>query len=103
MNDTTGGLAPQQGALPQQGAAVSLADGCYLINLTPAKSSSYAYAGTLRVESTSGRTLASGDFYRRFFATEALTPLPDPKGGIPTFPVADYRYYLNITAIDPAA
>src|SRR5262245_48378473 len=105
MNDTTGGLAPQQSALPQQGAAVCLADGCYLINYTPANSTSFAYAGTLRVESTSGRTLASGDFYRRFFDSEtgALTAMPDPKAGIPTFPIANYRYFLNVTGIDPAA
>ena len=106
MDVATGGPAPQQGALPQQPtAAASLPDGCYMINYTPANSSVFAYAGTLRVESTTGRTQASGDFYRRFLDLNAgaLTPMPDPKAGIPAFPIADYRYYLDVTAIDPTA
>jgi hypothetical protein len=76
-------------------------DGCYLINYTPANSTSFGYAGTLRVESTTGRVHASGDFYRRSFDFNAgaLMPISDPKGGVPTFPIADYRYYLDVTAI----
>ena len=106
MEVVTGGSTPQESGLPQQAdASASLPDGCYLINYTPANSGVFAYAGTLRVESTTGRTQASGDFYRRFLDlnTGALTPTPDPKAGIPAFPIADYRYYLDVTAIDPTA
>ena len=29
--------------------------------------------------------------------------MPDPKAGVPAFPIADYRYYLDVTAVDPTA
>jgi hypothetical protein len=106
MDAVTGGPVPQQSALPQQAtAATPLTDGCYLINYTPGNSTSFAYAGTLRVESTTGRVHASGDLYRRSFDSNAgaLTPMPDPKAGVPAFPIADYCYYLDVTAIDPSA
>jgi hypothetical protein len=104
MNDATGGLAPQQSALPQQGAAVRLADGCYLINYTPFTNSlSLAFSGTLRIETTAECMLASGDLYRRVFDenAHAMPPLPDPKAGIPIFPIGEYRYYLRVIDIDP--
>src|SRR5215813_9648292 len=96
--DTVSGMA-------QHSAVATLVDGCYLINYTPAISTIFGYAGTLRVESVTGQVHASGDFYRRpfDFNAGALMPMPDPKAGIPTFPIADYRYYLDVTAIDPTA
>ena len=55
MDAVTGGPVPQQSALPQQATAVTpFTDRCYLINYTPANSTSFAYAGTLQVELTTG-------------------------------------------------
>jgi hypothetical protein len=107
MDDGSDGSSSQPGASPEKAAAaLALTDGCYLINYTSAVSpATVGYAGTLRVESKTGQTRASGDFYRRSFDLDAgaMAPIPDPKTGVPTFPIADYRYYLGVTAIDPTA
>ena len=110
----TGGLAPRRQASPllpdpvpdtpqQRAGAPPLADGCYLIHYTPtlAFSLPLAYEGTLRVETKTGRAIASGDLYERLFdlTTDPLTFVssPDPKAGIPIFPIDRYRCYLRVT------
>ena len=94
--------APRQdrGSLP-------VADGCHLITFitfVPKNKEPQRYVGTLRVETTSGRPLASGDLYDRPFDLDADPPgpqaLPDPAQGIPIFPLASYRYYLRVTRIE---
>lgn len=99
-------LLPDPDAAPQRAAATRLPpDGCYLVDFRPTNPPVgffIAYVGTLRVESTSGRVIASGDLYDReidLTSDDNFTPLPDLAAGIPIFPLASYRYYLRVTAI----
>jgi hypothetical protein len=116
MGPATGNTAPGRQAVPplpdagraapqpRASGAPPVADGCYLIHYTPEMAFSFAlaYEGTLRVETTTGRTIASGDLYERSFdamagESGAFAPSPDPKAGIPIFPIDRYRYYLRVT------
>jgi hypothetical protein len=87
--------------MPQGGHECALLPGCYLINYMPTATFDLAYEGTLRVETTAGRTTASGDLYQRLFDEQAnpvgFVSSPDPKAGIPIFPIKHYRYYLRVT------
>ena len=111
MGVASSGFAPRRQALPplpdrvsatpqgRAGGGPSLMDGSYLINYVPSATFGLAYEGTLRVETTTGRIIASGDFYQRLFddQAEGFVPSPDPKSGIPIFPIKRYRYYLRVT------
>jgi hypothetical protein len=59
------------------------------------------YDGTLRVEASSERMVASGDLYARKFDFDAVDffPGPEPQAGIPILPIDSYRYYLRVTRI----
>jgi hypothetical protein len=80
-----------------------LADGCYLIHFTPtdpaAVGSALGYEGTLRVETTTGRAIASGDLYQRALddSGQFKQIRRHPNDGIPIFPIGQYRYYLRVT------
>ena len=96
------GAAPRLEPLP-------LVDGCYFIRFTPTSPSAHSdgrsYEGTLRLETKTGRPIASGDLYQRVFdpntAFGTFGPPPDPKAGIPIFPIASWRYYLRVTDVLP--
>lgn len=84
----------------------SLHSGCYLINYSPNVDAMVSYDGTLRVDTATGRLIASGDLYQRDIVVPddsgspiALAPPPDPAAGIPIFPIKFYRYYLRVTQI----
>ena len=77
-------LTPQPSPPPS-----SLRSGCYLIGYTPTVSDPLAkYDGTLRVETSSERMVASGDLYARKFDLDAVDffPGPEPQAGIPILP-----------------
>jgi hypothetical protein len=83
-------------------AGPALKPGCYLLSFT-LPDIIIGYKGTLRAETSTGALIASGDLYTRHFGEHFdLEPLPDPKAGIPIFPIPDYRYYLRVTRIDKA-
>lgn len=104
MAPAADGFAAGRPASGRQRSPAQLIDGCYLIDYTPAASGNVGYAGTLRVETSTGALIASGDLYQRPLDGSALAPLPDPAGGIPIFPVQSYRYYLRvIQALEAAA
>lgn len=86
----------------------SLLSGCWLIRYTPhwtfARTDLFThYDGTMRVERDGFNTIASGDLYihnpRLFPIPFPRQQEPDPGGGIPTFPIRNYRYYLRVTQI----
>ena len=112
MDVATGGAMPRDPTLPipdsmpparRAADRPPLADGCYLIRFTPtdifAVSTGRSYDGTLRVETTTGRVIASGDLYQRLFDANSVSfgPPPDPKAGIPVFPIDTYRFYMRVT------
>ena len=80
-----------------------LADGCYLISYQPRRPLTPRYEGTIRVETKTGRLIASGDLYEHEILLNAdLEPtefIPDPAAGIPIFPTGSYRFYLRITNV----
>jgi len=84
-----------------------LADGCYFVCYEILDTQTPNHAGTLRVDSRSGRLSVSADLYD--IASTAMQPEknPQPVGsmsprgpGIPIFPIKDYRFYLRITKIE---
>jgi len=84
-----------------------LADGCYLIHFTPTDPAAvgfdFGYEGTLRVETTTGRAIASGDLYQRALDDEGkFKHARNPKDGIPIFPINQYCYYLRVTDLAAA-
>jgi hypothetical protein len=83
-----------------------LIDGCYLIKYTPTLPESVSYDGTIRVETKTGRTIASGDLYEHeIFLNADLEPVEfvaNPAAGIPVFPIRSYRFYFRITDIRAA-
>ena len=71
--------------------------GCYRIDYATAAKAPEHYQGTLRLEVTTGRSIASGDLYRvtpdaRAYGAEA---------GIPVFPLKDYHHYLRVVQLGP--
>jgi hypothetical protein len=79
------------------------ADGCYFIHFTPtdpvAVGSLLGYEGTLRVETTTGRAIASGDLYQRAVDDTGtqLEHAQRPSPRVPMFRIDQYRYYLRVT------
>ncbi|TWF74722.1 hypothetical protein FHX44_11604 [Pseudonocardia hierapolitana] len=77
-----------------------LRQGCYLLTFRPLPPTlplpGLQYAGTMRVEHGTGAH-GSGDLYLRG------STRPDPRGGVPSFPLADYRYYLMAKTFSPVA
>ena len=66
--------------------------GCYRIDYVTAAAAPEHYQGTLRLEVTAGRPVASGDLYR-------VTPGARAYGaqtGVPVFPLKDYHHYLRV-------
>jgi hypothetical protein len=86
---------------------VVLPDGCYFIAYGLLDGASPSHAGTLRVDSRSGRLAASADLYA--IDSSAAHPennpppigsMPPPGSGIPIFPISDDRLYLRMTKIE---
>jgi hypothetical protein len=91
------GLAP---ALPP--TLRSVRQGCYLLRFIPlgpfpTPPPFVHYDGTLRVELLGGAHW-SGDLYQH---TLLHGPEPSPAGGIPSLPIARYRYYLSGQPLSP--
>src|SRR5262245_45710154 len=106
LPDTIAPPAPPVEPSPERPAEAvkGLRPGSYLINYTPTVSFFASYDGTLRIDASGERLLASGDLYQRDIVTDAvgtpaLGPPPDPAGGIPVLPIKSYRYYLRVTEL----
>lgn len=84
-------------------ASRSLRPGCYLMFFKPAQSNlaggKTRYVGTLRVDRSGDKTMASGDLYLRQDPLDNLIPMDV----IPIFSISAYRYYLRVTQILPGA
>jgi hypothetical protein len=78
-------------------------EGCYFVAY--GRGTDIWHVGTLRVESRAGQLFASGDLYA-FESTGEGFPeigtMPPPGSGVPSFPIANYNYYLRVTQIVPA-
>ena len=85
----------------------ALSDGCYLIKYTPTLPDSVSYDGTIRLETKTGRPIASGDLYEHeIFLNDNLDPVefvPNPAGGVPILPIRSYRFYLRMTHLAVAS
>ncbi len=86
-----------------------LADGCHLVYYAVTGLDEYVLEGTLRVETKAGRRFASGDLYRRpdnlYRVCRPIGSMAPPERvtGIPSFPIKNYRFYLQATQIEEAA
>ena len=80
-----------------------LAEGCYF--LAYGNELDIWYEGTMRVQSRAGQLVASGDLYTVDNSSandpQPIGRVPPRAPGIPSFPIANYTYYLRITKIEP--